>query len=294
VGEVPEVIWMRPERPERGPRPTYSRAQITGAAIKIADAEGLDAASFRRVAAEIGAGTMSLYRYVPRRDDLIQLMIDAVIGELELPERSSGDWRADLALVAHGIRALGLRHPWLMELLGMRLVFGPNVMRLIEFGVGALDGHGLAIDEMMSLYGLVDGYVQNFVRGEISWAEEERRTGVSVEQWMMSNAPYLRPLIESGEHPILARIIKDARQPHMDIDARFRYGLNRVLDSVAASLPAGSDEIRSDEIRLDQILPEETRPDPGRTDMAQSDVSRSETSRADTGQSASTGRANRA
>jgi AcrR family transcriptional regulator len=241
VDEVPDVIWARPERPMRGPRPAYSRAQITAAAIKIADAEGLEAASMRRVAAEIGAGTMSLYRYIPRREDLLHLMIDAVIGELELPERSSsgaGDWRADLTRVAHGIRALGLRHPWLMELMGARLVFGPNAVRLIEFGVGALDGFGLTIDEMLSLYGLLDGYVQNSVRVELSLTAEERRTGVSMEQWMAGNAPYLMPLVNGGEFPILTRIIMDARQPHMDHDGRFRYGLERVLDSIGASLPS--------------------------------------------------------
>jgi AcrR family transcriptional regulator len=238
VGEEPEIIWMRQERPARGPRPAYSRAQITAAAIRIADAEGLEAASMRRVAAEIGAGTMSLYRYVPRREDLIQLMIDAVIGELDLPERPSGDWRADLTLIAHGERALGLRHPWLTVLRRVRPMFGPNTLRLLEFGGGALDGFGLSIDEMMSLYGLLDGYVQNSVRDQLGWVEEERLTGLSMEQWMINSAPYVRRLIESGEYPIFERIVRDARQPHMDHDARFRYGLDRVLDSIAAGLQA--------------------------------------------------------
>ena len=239
MADTPEIIWMRPERPARGPRPAYSRAEITTAAIRIADAEGLDAASMRRVAAEIGSGTMSLYRYVPRREDLIELMVDAVLGELDLPDKPSGDWRADLTLLAHGLRRVGLRHTWLIGIVGRPFV-GPNALRLMEFGGGAIDGFGLSIDEMMSLYGLLDGYVQSSVRGQVGWAEEERRSGLTVEQWMARNAPYVQSLIDSGDFPIFTRIIVEARQPHMDMDARFQYGLDRVLDSIAAGL-AGAD-----------------------------------------------------
>jgi AcrR family transcriptional regulator len=238
VGDAPEIIWLRPERPARGPRPAYSRSQITAAAIKVADAEGLEAASMRRVAAEIGAGTMSLYRYVPRREDLIELMVDAVLGELDLPEKPTGDWRADLSLVAHASRGLGRRHPWLSKLPAARPLPGPNALRFTEFGVGTLDGFGLPIDEMLSLFGLVDGYVQNFMRNEIGWAEEERLTGMDTEQWMLRNAPYVQRLIETEKYPIFTRIVYDARQPHMDMDARFQYGLDRVLDSIDAVLPA--------------------------------------------------------
>lgn len=75
---VPEVIWARPERAGRGPKPAFSRADIAAAAVRIADAEGLDAVSMRKVAAELGCGTMSLYNYVPRKEDLHELMLDAV------------------------------------------------------------------------------------------------------------------------------------------------------------------------------------------------------------------------
>ena len=105
---IPEVIWARPERAGRGPRPAYSRADIAAAAVRIADAEGLDGVSMRHVAAELGCGTMSLYNYVPRKEDLYELMVDAVSGEHDLSE-PSGDWRADMLRVAHQTRAL--MHP---------------------------------------------------------------------------------------------------------------------------------------------------------------------------------------
>ena len=125
-------IWLRPQRPARGPRPAYSRAQITELAVRVADAEGLAAASMRRIAAEIGTGAMSLYRYVPGRDDLIELMVDHVTGELDLPEVPSGNWRADLTLFAERSRAVRLRHPWVQDVRPLRYSFGPNQLRVLE------------------------------------------------------------------------------------------------------------------------------------------------------------------
>jgi AcrR family transcriptional regulator len=237
VGDSPDIIWLRPERPARGPRPSYSRAQIVAVAIEVADHEGLDAASMRRVAKEIGAGTMSLYRYVPRREDLIDLMVDTVHGELDLPDSPSGDWRADLTLLAHRLRALMLRHPWLVRQPETPRVFGPNTLRMVEFGLGTLDGRGLSIDEIMVLSGIFNGYVHDFVRQEVFWVEEERRTGMTPEQWMARTSPYIRQILDSGDHPVFRKIVIEARQPHMDSDARFAYGLDRILDTIAAGLP---------------------------------------------------------
>src|SRR3954464_9024332 len=110
---VPEVIWARPERTGRGPKPAFTRADIAAAAVRIADAGGLEAVSMRHVAGELGCGTMSLYNYVPRKEDLYELMADAVAGEYDLPESPSGDWRADMVALAHRSRAMMRRHPWM-------------------------------------------------------------------------------------------------------------------------------------------------------------------------------------
>jgi AcrR family transcriptional regulator len=236
------TIWMRPERPARGPRPAYSRAQITEAAVRIADAEGLDAASMRRIAAEIGTGAMSLYRYVPSRDELLELMIDHVIGEQDLPAEPSGDWRADLTLLAEGARAMGLRHPWYTEAeRGRPSLGGPNQLRLLEFGMSAVD-LGQPVDDILILFGLLLGYVQNSLRQELAWDELRRRSGMTRQAWMYRSSAYAQQLIDSGEHPMFTRIVKEARQPHMDPDAAFRYGLERVLDCIQALLPAVPDD----------------------------------------------------
>jgi AcrR family transcriptional regulator len=234
---LPEIIWMRSERPARGPAPAYSRAQITALALKIADAEGLEALSMRRVAKELGAGTMSLYRYVPGKDDLIELMIDVVIGEW-IPERGefSGEWRADLRLLAHYSRRSLRRHPWMAGRSG-GVTFGPNALQMAEAALGAVDGLGLNIDQMMSVTGMVTSYVNGFVANELAAAEARRRTGLTDEQLMIANGPYIRSILDSGRYPLIERVIVDARQPHMDPDERFEYGLERLLDGIAGSLP---------------------------------------------------------
>ncbi|MFI7455565.1 TetR/AcrR family transcriptional regulator [Nonomuraea sp. NPDC049714] len=230
-------IWMRPERPARGPKPAYSRAQIAEAAIRIADAEGLEAATMRRIAAEIGAGAMSLYRYVPSRDDLVELIADRLQGEIDVDGMPSGDWRADLTRYAEGLRAMWLRHPWIATVQRSLPSFGPNQLRLIEGVMGALDAH-VSIDENFGLMAMLNGYVEGAVREEVSSAEEVRRSGLSESEWMARSSARVHQLLESGEYPIFSKIVTQASRPHLSRDEQFRHGLERVLDCIAAALPA--------------------------------------------------------
>ncbi|RKS73489.1 TetR family transcriptional regulator [Actinomadura pelletieri DSM 43383] len=229
-------IWSVPERQGRGPRPAYSRARITEAAIRVADADGLDAASMRRIAAELGTGAMSLYRYVPSRGDLLDLMADHVLAEMEVPDRPSGDWRADLTLIADRTRALWHRHPWLAVLHRPGPALGPNRLRLSEFAFGALDV-GIPIDAMFALLEMLNGYVERAVRGELDTIRETEHSGLTPERRMALHGPYVRELLASGRYPMFERLIREARLPHMTPDEHFRYGLDRVLDCIAATLP---------------------------------------------------------
>jgi AcrR family transcriptional regulator len=233
------TIWMRPARPNSpapGPQRTYSRAQITRAAIEIADADGLEAASMRQVAARIGAGAMSLYPYVNSRNDLLELMVDAVTGEISLPAAEAGDWRAKLTLVATEMRALWLRHPWLAAYLQGHPIWGPNSLRVQEFVLGALDEFGLSTDELVNLGGLYLRYVESAVRAEVGWAEEARRTKVDMREWMRLAAPHAREIVESGKYPVFGKVLMETTIPHMTPADQFEYGLALVLDSIAANL----------------------------------------------------------
>jgi AcrR family transcriptional regulator len=130
------VIWGRPEWAGRGPVPSLSREGIAAASVALADAQGIEAVSMRTLAAELGVGAASLYRYVARKDELIDLMVDAVMGgDLEFEIR--GDWREDLRSFAHGLRAMTLRHPWMaVPSAGLRN-FGPNTAWRYEQVLGA-------------------------------------------------------------------------------------------------------------------------------------------------------------
>ncbi|MCU1681790.1 MAG: putative transcriptional regulator, TetR family [Amycolatopsis sp.] len=233
------TIWMRPERPAGtvpGPQRTYSRSQITAAAIEIADSDGLEATSMRRIAARIKAGVMSLYHYVGNRDDLLELMVDAVAGEMTTAVTPDMDWRERITLFAREKRALWLRHPWLATRLAGHPVWGPNSLRHQEFLFSSLDGFGLPMEQLVSFTGLVNGYVESFVRTEVGWAEESRRTKVDMQEWIRQSGPHARAIVTSGEYPMFARMLLETDSPHMKPDERFQYGLDLVLDSMQASL----------------------------------------------------------
>src|SRR5688572_1235709 len=109
-------IWLQQERPSRGSQPALNRQQIVRAAIEIADAEGFEAVTMRRIASDLGVGTMSLYWHVPNKENLLELMRDELIGEVEMPDPPTGDWRADLRQIAYQTRANLKRHPWMLAI----------------------------------------------------------------------------------------------------------------------------------------------------------------------------------
>jgi AcrR family transcriptional regulator len=228
------VIWTRVERAPTGPPPSLSYQRLARAAVDIADAEGLEALSMRKVAGRLDAGTMSLYRYVRSRHDLIDLMVDHVYGEAVIDARS-GDWRTDLARVARNVRQTALRHPWLAGYATARPTFGPNLLNVIEHALGALDGLGLDIDRMLDIWLTVNAFVHGYVLAELADQEAQRRSKLTEQQWRAQMAPYVRQLVESGRYPMLTRIVIDA-EDFPDPDQTFERRLGYVLDGLAATL----------------------------------------------------------
>ncbi|WP_329389507.1 TetR/AcrR family transcriptional regulator [Streptomyces sp. NBC_01716] len=226
----PEVIWSRPERAARGPRPAYTRAEIAAVAVRIADADGMEAVSMRRVAAELGCGTMSLYNYVPRKEDLYELMADVVAAEYELPERPTGDWRADLTALAHRARAMMRRHPWMSRLMSATYGFSPNAMKFLEFSLWCLDPLDLPYGRKMELVAMVNGIVTTYVANEIQTAERTRSLPWSAEREHEIRMAYLFQQISSGQYPRMAAAFAEDSGP-VDMEAYFDRALNRVLDA---------------------------------------------------------------
>lgn len=229
-----DVIWLRPEHSARGPRPTKSRGEITAAAVEIADTDGIEAVSMRRVASAVGLGTMSLYRYVPAKEDLLDLMLDAVSGEYELPDAPSGDWRSDLRMVASQQRGIVHRHPWVPQVLIMRPSYGPNVLRYLEFCLSAMQPTGLESGAMLEVIALVNASVASYVSSEIAGERERRRTGRTAEQQRAAAEPYMRSVIESGKYPLFTRAITEGAAA-LDADAQFERMVRRLLDGLVAA-----------------------------------------------------------
>jgi AcrR family transcriptional regulator len=182
-GAGPVPIWMRPERAARGPRPAHSRADIAAVAIHVADAEGIEAVSLRRVAGELGTGTTSLYRYIANKDELFDLMIDSAAGERD-PPAPTGDWRADLQAIAYENRAMVLRHPWLATLPATlpatRPALGPNSLAWLEAAYATADVLGLNADEVLSQVGTLLTFVRGHVIDELAEQEAARRSGMDM------------------------------------------------------------------------------------------------------------------
>ena len=153
-------IWTRPERAPRGPAPEHSRAKIAAAAIPIADADGIDAVTMRSVAAAVGTGPASLYRYVANRGELLELMADQARGELDYTTAGSGPPAARLLAIAHEGRALYLRHPWLLDIQAAP-VPGPNAVTFIERALAALDGANLPGPARLEAVALFSGAVRD-------------------------------------------------------------------------------------------------------------------------------------
>jgi len=231
------LLWRgpAPPGPRRGPKAGLDVDRIVAAAVALADAEGLAALSMRRVAAELGVATMTLYTHVPGKGELVDLMLDSVLGELD-PQEPAGDWRARLTAVARANWDLFVRHPWAVHVATGRPPLGPNLMAKYERELRAVDGLGLSEVQMDLLVTLVNGFVRGAVSGLEEKAEAERATGITDEQWWAATEPYLSAVFDAERFPTAARVgpVAGAElQAAYDPRRTFDFGLRVLLDGIA-------------------------------------------------------------
>ncbi|WP_274536962.1 TetR/AcrR family transcriptional regulator [Kitasatospora sp. CB01950] len=188
-------IWLRPEQSRAGRPAERSRAEITAAAVELADREGLDAVSMRRVATALGTGAASLYRYVATRDELLDLMTDSVAAEYDLPA-PGGDWQADLLAVARQARQIMRRHPWLPALVIGRPVLGPHGADLLEHVLAVLADHPAEPARKVEAFALLGGLAALFAQNEAAAAATD----------VAHRTAYLRHLAADGGHPRIAAL----------------------------------------------------------------------------------------
>lgn len=231
------LLWRTSERTSRKGRPELSVERIVRAAIDVADAEGLQALSMRRVAERLGVGTMSLYTYVPGKPELFDVMLDTVYGETARPEDAPGGWRGRLEQIARENWALYLRHPWLLQIAATRPVLGPNATAKYDYELRAVDGIGLTDLEMDSVITLITGFVHGAARGAVDAAQAESQTGMTDEQWWAAHAPFLSLIADPGRFPTAARVGQaagEALNAAYSPEHAFEFGLQRVLDGIEA------------------------------------------------------------
>ncbi|MBP2477390.1 AcrR family transcriptional regulator [Crossiella equi] len=229
------LLWRTTERASRKGKPELNVDRIVRAAITIADADGLGALSMRRVAEELGVGTMSLYTYVPGKGELVDVMLDTVSAETTYHYPTDAGWRDRLEHVARENKALFLRHQWLLYVLTSRPVLGPNVTAKYDRELSAIDGIGLTDVEMDSVLWLVLDYVHSAVRNVVETEQAARHSGVTDEQWWQAHAPLLASVLDPARFPVAARVGQAAGTEHnaaVDTGHAFEFGLARVLDGV--------------------------------------------------------------
>lgn len=228
------LIWERLQPPVSGARLALSRDKIVQTAMALADAEGLQAITMRRIATELGSTAMALYRHVFSKEDLLDLMLDAVFGEIELPQQASADWRADLRIFAYQSRTVLKLHAWVMPLLISRPTLGPNYLRWFEFSLAAVADRGLDIATMAQISGVISGYVGAVVSYEVAEEANTRRIGLSEADKRTIVTPYVQQIIASDRYPNFARFF--VAQVSLDPDQSFAFGIECVLDGIAAQL----------------------------------------------------------
>jgi AcrR family transcriptional regulator len=234
VDEAEPLIWFRDEPASR--RPAHTRADIARAALEIADSEGFDAVSMRKVAQRLGAGTMTLYHYVRNKGELIALMNDAVMAEVVVPEGElSDDWRAALTQIANRSHAAFSAHHWVFQKMGDDGAPGPNGMRHFEQSLRAVAGLGLGREQTFEVIGQVDDYVFGYSLREVQEREEQEHG------WSPEVIDFFRRELDTGAYPLIGEFFGDdfeatfeEAMEFMSDGARFDRGLARLLDGIEA------------------------------------------------------------
>jgi DNA-binding transcriptional regulator YhcF (GntR family) len=209
-----------------------AREKIARAAIAVADAEGLDGLSMRRLAVELGVATMSLYRHVSDKDDLLVFMMDAACRELAFPDDAPADWRARLELAGRLIWKTFRRHPWLAPAMSVtRPQLIQSGLAYTNWVLRELERSGLDESQIITAHITLFNYVRGTAVNIELEKEAEATSGLSSEEWLDRQEPSLRALIEDGQFSTLGRVL--GRPYDFDLDVLFEFGLQRMLDGLA-------------------------------------------------------------
>lgn len=226
---APAPATRRQAGPDRG----LTAERIAATAVAIADAEGLDAVTMRRVASELGAATMSLYRHVEDKDDLLLQMLDAVFQDWRSPADPPAAWRPRVELAARTFWDTCCRHPWLAPAMSItRPQPTAAALPFSEFLLTALDGAGLDHHTTFTAYITLINFVRGVALNLELEAAAEAATGLDSEEWLTAQAPRLEALLEPRRFPVFTRYV--TRAYDFSLEGLFEFGLARLLDGLEA------------------------------------------------------------
>jgi AcrR family transcriptional regulator len=230
-------VWTRMEPGRRQPR--FTREEIAATAVWLADNEGFDAVSMRRIAAELDAGTMTLYHYVRTKDELLAIVMDAVMGEVILPPGESlpDDWREAMTVIAHRSREALRRHPWILDIADDPAI-GPNSVRHFDQSLRALSALDVSLATKLDIISVVDEYVFGFCIQQRTAFQED---ATAADEQVLA---YVSELVAGGGYPELERLLAAEGAEalwtqvlaHSHDPGRFQRNLDRILDGIERDL----------------------------------------------------------
>ncbi len=224
-------IWSLPEGGGRGPKLRHSRAEVAASAIRIADAEGIGAVTMRRVAAELGTGTMSLYNYVPAKEHLVQLMADQTASEYAYPAAGPAPGsRSAIADLGRQGRDIARRHPWLPAIMIPPPPMGPWTLRYIDYFLGLLAGTGLGTAAKMETIAVINGFALMYGAMQAALDAERARTGMTEQEQQAAPVKVLAEAAASGIFPHLAAALAASPSEERTADQNFESCLIRLID----------------------------------------------------------------
>ena len=230
-----ELLWEpAPAMPSRGPKPKIGLPVVIATGVSVADADGLAQLSMRKVATRLGVGAMSLYTYVPGRDELLELMVNLVHAELVLPPADL-PWRTSVEQQVGERWRMYERHPWLLDLNMARMPIGPHVLDADEALYAAVFRAGLRGSDVVSTTNLIIWQLLGAARSQIVESDEARRTGTSAEAYWDSRASFWHTYFDYRRYPTMATVWEAGG---FDDDQAYAFDrmLSRLLDGLEASL----------------------------------------------------------
>jgi AcrR family transcriptional regulator len=237
-----QLLWRDPAAvPRHGPRQGLTIDQVIAAATALADAEGLDAATMRRVASRLGVVPMTLYTYVPGKAELLDLMLDAAYQAMPRADTTGQPWQQRVTAIASENRSLFQAHPWAAAISTTRPPLGPGLMAKYEHELAAFDGLGLDDVQMDAALTYLLTFVQAWAQAAASAQAESGESAMDDEQWWAAHEPLLRKALDPAAYPLAVRVGTAAGTAHRaaySSQYAYDFGLQTIIGGLATLISA--------------------------------------------------------